>query len=873
MKKVLKIIACFILIFCSFGVFVACKSDKDEKEKGISWHIQESNPTNLTKAENGDMFLNSSTFEVYKKEKEGWIYVGCLKDSAPIIPSDGEDGKSAFEIAVENGFEGTEQEWLESLESPTWHVENCPPNDSIESKIGDLYLDSTTFNIFKKGTTGWILLGNIKGTSPKIEINENGYWVIDNKETQVIADWSKVLVVGKINAYDYLEKESFEGKKITILGDSITAGAGASDKTKSYCSVLSSLLGVTVENLGINGTTLCEGVIGSDFSSATSRYEDVKKYDGETDYFIVQLGVNDWIRSNSSNLKMGSIGSYDLNTICGALNVYAKTLKQKFSGTDTQIVFMTPTITRVLVGSYDSNTKNKLGYSLRDICNAIIETASLYEIKVLDMNIDSGIYWSSSKDNNVEKYLNSDGLHPNDEGHALIAKTIADYLQENMRFVEKSKTKTLSIGFWSDGESKIKYQNISVVTDGKYKIPNVFVERNGYTFTYYEDEDGNKYQAGDIITLQNNIKLEAQYIQNVTVLINNFCGEESSSSSALLKFEKNEEDGNFQTVSLLSILNNPNYGLTPIVYADGEKTQKIDLDTKFSEGETITIFVDWETDISWFNVENGVIVSKGENFPVYDKNNIIEIQKIIFPKYDSNGTKITGVNSGDFFFSGVTSLVLKYTSYIYFPEGYESILGNFFFTAAGATIDSRVLTSKTVYFPSTLTNINTNAFANINVGKFIINQNNTSYSTNEQGMWLNKAKTQLIRYVDVYENNVVSDSFTISKEITSLAGFTFYANKNLKTLRISSGLNSVVSGNDMAFMTNLETIYIEKNLSLNGTSGSNLFVVNSFGQMNDFVRNGSIYVVDEDDKVYLKSVLESSTNTAKLAERIFVSLD
>lgn len=27
----------------------------------------------------------------------------------------GDDGKSAYEIAVENGFEGTEQEWLEAL--------------------------------------------------------------------------------------------------------------------------------------------------------------------------------------------------------------------------------------------------------------------------------------------------------------------------------------------------------------------------------------------------------------------------------------------------------------------------------------------------------------------------------------------------------------------------------------------------------------------------------------------------------------------------------------------------------------------------------------------------------------------------------------
>ena len=35
------------------------------------------------------------------------------KLSGSLIP--GEDGKSAYEIAVENGFEGTEVEWLESL--------------------------------------------------------------------------------------------------------------------------------------------------------------------------------------------------------------------------------------------------------------------------------------------------------------------------------------------------------------------------------------------------------------------------------------------------------------------------------------------------------------------------------------------------------------------------------------------------------------------------------------------------------------------------------------------------------------------------------------------------------------------------------------
>jgi hypothetical protein len=37
-------------------------------------------------------------------------------ETPPSTGGSGADGKSAYEIAVENGFKGTEQEWLESLE-------------------------------------------------------------------------------------------------------------------------------------------------------------------------------------------------------------------------------------------------------------------------------------------------------------------------------------------------------------------------------------------------------------------------------------------------------------------------------------------------------------------------------------------------------------------------------------------------------------------------------------------------------------------------------------------------------------------------------------------------------------------------------------
>lgn len=62
----------------------------------------------------------------------------------------GSDGKSAYEIAVEKGFEGNETEWLESLEgekgkngySPVKGVDYWTPNDKAEM-IADVLANFT----------------------------------------------------------------------------------------------------------------------------------------------------------------------------------------------------------------------------------------------------------------------------------------------------------------------------------------------------------------------------------------------------------------------------------------------------------------------------------------------------------------------------------------------------------------------------------------------------------------------------------------------------------------------------------------------------------------------------------------------------------
>ena len=61
------------------------------------------------------------------------------------------NGLSAYEIAVEHGFQGTEEEWLESLRG----------QDGKDGQDG------------QDGEDGQ------DGTTPTIEISEDGYWVIN----------------------------------------------------------------------------------------------------------------------------------------------------------------------------------------------------------------------------------------------------------------------------------------------------------------------------------------------------------------------------------------------------------------------------------------------------------------------------------------------------------------------------------------------------------------------------------------------------------------------------------------------------------------------------------------------------------------------
>ena len=224
-----------------------------------------------------------------------------------------------------------------------------------------------------------------------------------------------------------LTKEDFSGKTITFLGDSITYGVGASTTANRYSSQVASSLGMTEINMGISGTVMCTG------GHRTSRLDDIQKISLDSDYVGILLGINDFdqCRNNgtSSYYALGEFGTSDTTTIYGALDKMCKDLTQRFGSSDTKVFLMTPVITswnNSVSGTRDWNQDkvNACGYTLRELCDAIVEVATYYGIVTLDLN-------TLCEMNSADF---SDGIHPNDSGAKKIADTIEEFLLANYSF-------------------------------------------------------------------------------------------------------------------------------------------------------------------------------------------------------------------------------------------------------------------------------------------------------------------------------------------------------------------------------------------------------------------------------------------------------
>jgi len=163
---------------------------------------------------------------------------------------------------------------------------------------------------------------------------------------------------------------------IVAFGDSLTRGKGA-EPGRTYPEQLAGMLGLPIENLGVNGQTTRGGL---DALKAL-----VKKTPAVV---IITLGGNDIIRKHPRESTFSNLEQiFRLLTGCGAMVVYAA-IEPPF-------------------------VSDKWVKGIRDICR---NHGVLYVPDVMD-----GMW--------LDQDLMSDAIHPNSKGYELLARRVAIRLQ------------------------------------------------------------------------------------------------------------------------------------------------------------------------------------------------------------------------------------------------------------------------------------------------------------------------------------------------------------------------------------------------------------------------------------------------------------
>lgn len=210
-------------------------------------------------------------------------------------------------------------------------------------------------------------------------------------------------------------------KKILFLGDSITEGFGPQDINNVYWKRLEQNCGCTSVGFGISGTRIARQQIPSHDPREDQYFRSrVASMDEEADLVVVFGGTNDYGHGDAA---IGHFDDRTDDTFYGALHNLYSDLMAKYP--NAQLVVMTP-LHRVGENKVYNDFGVRCVGSLQDYVDIIMEVAGHYGIPVLDLHRVSGL---QPEDPDLRQRYMPDGLHPNDDGHAIIHSRLKTFLE------------------------------------------------------------------------------------------------------------------------------------------------------------------------------------------------------------------------------------------------------------------------------------------------------------------------------------------------------------------------------------------------------------------------------------------------------------
>lgn len=210
-----------------------------------------------------------------------------------------------------------------------------------------------------------------------------------------------------------------KGLTINFLGDSITEGVGTSDNTKRYFELIKKEYKLKkVNGFGISGTRFAKQITPSEDRSFDKYFASRIEEMPDADCVVVFGGTNDF---DHGDAPIGCFSDRTPDTFYGACHHLFINLIEKYPGKP--IVVMTP-LHRT--AENEIRTKHGVNATLKTYVDIIREVAEYYSLAVCDLFKNS--FMQPLVPVIMEKFI-PDGIHPNDDGHKLIAARLGNFLQ------------------------------------------------------------------------------------------------------------------------------------------------------------------------------------------------------------------------------------------------------------------------------------------------------------------------------------------------------------------------------------------------------------------------------------------------------------
>lgn len=208
--------------------------------------------------------------------------------------------------------------------------------------------------------------------------------------------------------------------QINFLGDSITAGAGASSRERAFPAIVCRRFGAIENNFGEGGTRIAPQTDKENDPYGENFIVRAANMPKDADFTFVLGGTNDY---GHGDVPLGRTDDTDQNTFCAAFAGLARYIGDNFP--KEKVCFILPLPRYDQENPLGEGRKKRPGAPLCAYIDAEKIILGKFGLNYLDLSDSFPVPQVKTGDE-----FTADGIHPNDKGHALIASRLAEYLEE-----------------------------------------------------------------------------------------------------------------------------------------------------------------------------------------------------------------------------------------------------------------------------------------------------------------------------------------------------------------------------------------------------------------------------------------------------------